>query len=52
MAHIAAALAAFGLCVPLNAQWLNYRTPGIPRTAAGKLNRSALIEERTKSLTR
>jgi hypothetical protein len=41
MAHIATALAAFGLCVPLNAQWLNYRTPGIPRTAGGKPNLSA-----------
>lgn len=27
---------AVGLCVPLTAQWLNYPTPGIPRTSDGK----------------
>ena len=47
MAHIAAALAAFGLCVPLNAQWLNYRTPGIPRTVDGKPNLSAPAPRRS-----
>ena len=39
------ALAASGLCVPLavplGAQWLNYPTPGLPRTAGGKPNLSA-----------
>lgn len=42
---IAMALVAFGLCVPLAvplcAQWLNYPTPGLPRTAQGKPNLSA-----------
>src|SRR5215467_2524794 len=47
MAHIATALAAFGLCVPLNAQWLNYRTPGIPRTVDGKPNLSAPAPRRS-----
>ncbi len=28
-------------CVPLSAQWLNYPTPGIPRTPDGKPNLSA-----------
>jgi hypothetical protein len=27
--------------VPLAAQWLNYRTPGVPRTADGKVNLAA-----------
>ena len=27
----------FQLSPPLSAQWLNYKTPGIPRTADGKL---------------
>ena len=27
--------------VPLSAQWLHYRTPGIPRTPDGKANLSA-----------
>jgi len=31
----------FLLSVPLMAQWLNYKTPGIPRTADGKPNLSA-----------
>lgn len=39
--RIAMALAVFGLCVPLTAQWVNYPTPGIPRTADGKPNLSA-----------
>ncbi len=38
---IALTLAVSGLCVPLNAQWLNYPTPGIPRTPDGKPNLSA-----------
>jgi len=29
------------LCLPCGAQWLNYPTPGIPRTAGGKPNLSA-----------
>src|SRR5579862_8755971 len=34
--------AAFGLLpMSLCAQWLNFRTPGIPRTADGKLDRTA-----------
>src|SRR5258708_7444804 len=35
---IAVTLALFGLSVPLAAQWLNYPTPGIPRTPDGKPN--------------
>jgi hypothetical protein len=39
------ALVAFGLCValtaPLGAQWLDYPTPGIPRTPDGKPDLSA-----------
>jgi hypothetical protein len=35
---LAAALAASALCLPLAAQWLNYPTPGIPRTPDGKPN--------------
>jgi hypothetical protein len=38
MTKIAMALTAFGLCVPLAAQWLNYPTPGIPRTPDGRPN--------------
>ncbi|HEV2202612.1 MAG TPA: hypothetical protein VGR73_22565 [Bryobacteraceae bacterium] len=38
---IAIALAASGLCVPLAAQWINFPTPGMPRTADGKPNLSA-----------
>src|SRR6266699_472171 len=38
---IAMLLAASGLCVPLAAQWLDYPTPGIPRTGNGKPNLSA-----------
>jgi hypothetical protein len=41
MNKIAVALAVCGLCVPLAAQWLNYPTPGIPRTPDGKPNLSA-----------
>ena len=29
------------LCLPLSAQWINYPTPGIPRTADGKPNLTA-----------
>src|ERR1700756_4961561 len=36
-----AAAVAFLLSVPLMAQWLNYKTPGIPRTPDGKPNLSA-----------
>jgi hypothetical protein len=35
------ALLAAVLAIPLSAQWLNYPTPGIPRTADGKPNLSA-----------
>jgi hypothetical protein len=38
-----AAAVAFLLSVPLAAQWLNYKTPGIPRTADGKPNLSAPV---------
>src|SRR3984885_4148157 len=41
--NIAVALAASGLCLPLTAQWLNYPTPGIPRTPDGKPNLSAPV---------
>jgi len=45
MNKIAIALAVSGLCVPLavplGAQWLNYRAPGVPRTPDGKTNLSA-----------
>jgi hypothetical protein len=39
--NIALALAVSGLSLPLAAQWLNYPTPGIPRTADGKPNLNA-----------
>src|SRR3989449_9648961 len=35
--------AAFLLSVPLAAQWLTYKTPGIPRTPDGKPNLSAPV---------
>jgi Domain of unknown function (DUF3471) len=38
---IPAIVAAVFLCVPSQGQWLNYKTPGIPRTADGKPNLSA-----------
>lgn len=38
---IAVTLAVSGFCVPLSAQWLNYPTPGIPRTKDGKPNLAA-----------
>jgi hypothetical protein len=41
MKKIAVALAVCGLCMPLAAQWLNYPTPGVPRTPDGKPNLSA-----------
>ena len=31
------------LCMPIEAQWLNYPTPGIPRTPDGKPNLSAPV---------
>ncbi len=34
-------LAISGICIPLAAQWLNYPTPGIPRTPDGKPNLTA-----------
>lgn len=34
-------LAMFSMAAPLCAQWINYPTPGIPRTADGKPNLSA-----------
>jgi hypothetical protein len=39
--RIVAALVATLAAAPLPAQWLNYPTPGIPRTAEGKPNLSA-----------
>src|SRR5258708_24687207 len=39
MKRILVAVVAFAL--PLGAQWLNYPTPGVPRTADGKPNLSA-----------
>jgi hypothetical protein len=39
--NVALALVVSGLCFPLAAQWLNYPTPGIPRTPDGKPNLSA-----------
>ncbi len=38
---MAVVLAVSGLCVPLDAQWLNYPTPGMPRTPDGKVNLAA-----------
>jgi len=35
------ALAFLAACVPLSAQWINYPTPGIPRTPDGKPDLSA-----------
>jgi len=37
----AVAAVAFSLALPAAAQWLNYKTPGIPRTPDGKANLSA-----------
>ena len=39
--RFALALAVSVLCAPLPAQWLNYPTPGIPRTPDGKPNLAA-----------
>jgi hypothetical protein len=41
MSKLAAALALSGMCATLGGQWLNYPTPGIPRTPDGKPNLSA-----------
>jgi hypothetical protein len=41
MNKLAVALAVSGLCAHLSAQWLNYPTPGIPRTSDGKPNLAA-----------
>jgi hypothetical protein len=41
MNKLAVALAVSFLCAPLGAQWLNYPTPGIPRTPDGKPNLAA-----------
>ncbi len=43
LAALAGALALGGLCLlaPAQAQWLNYKTPGIPRLPDGKPNLSA-----------
>jgi hypothetical protein len=41
MSKLAAALALSGMCASLSAQWLNYPTPGIPRTPDGKPNLAA-----------
>src|SRR5215475_7953917 len=37
----AVAAVAFSLALPAAAQWLSYKTPGIPRTPDGKANLSA-----------
>ena len=39
-----ASLLCFG-ATPLRAQWLGYRVPGVPRTADGKVNLSALTPQ-------
>jgi hypothetical protein len=39
--NLVLALVVSGMCVPLAAQWLNYPTPGIPRTPDGKPNLAA-----------
>ncbi|HTA41112.1 MAG TPA: hypothetical protein VK789_01620 [Bryobacteraceae bacterium] len=41
MKEIRTAIAALVLSVPLAGQWLNYPTPGVPRTGDGKPNLSA-----------
>ena len=41
MNRIAIVTASFILPMSLGAQWLSFRTPGIPRTAEGKPNLSA-----------
>ncbi len=41
MRTAAAGIFGVALCFPLAAQWLNYPTPGIPRTSEGKPNLSA-----------
>ena len=38
---VAAAASLLALSAPAQAQWLNYKTPGIPRAADGKPNLSA-----------
>ena len=38
---LTAAVLAVGLFVSVSAQWLEFPTPGIPRTADGKPNRMA-----------
>ena len=48
MNKLAVALAVSGLCVPLTAQWLNYPTPGIPRTPDGKPNLAAPAPRRRR----
>ena len=40
---LTAAALAVGLSVSVSAQWLEFRTPGIPRTADGKPNRVAPV---------
>jgi uncharacterized protein DUF3471 len=42
-ATVAAAAFTFLMSTPLAAQWLNYKTPGIPRTADGEPNLSAPV---------
>ena len=39
--NISLLLALSTICVPLGAQWLDYRTPGVPRLPNGKPNLSA-----------
>jgi len=40
-AQALAAAIVIGLCVQASAQWLKYPTPGVPRTAEGKVDMSA-----------
>jgi hypothetical protein len=40
---LAVSISSFGLCVPLAAQWLNYPTPGIPRTPDGRPDLAAPV---------
>jgi hypothetical protein len=35
------------LCMSADAQWLHYPAPGVPRTAAGKVNLAAPAPRRT-----
>ena len=41
MKSVVFAIISFALTAPLEAQWLKYSSPGIPRTADGKPNLTA-----------